>query len=102
VVPKAYLVGLRLILSDHPVLTLECIYNKLAKLKIDILPEPDQLRPRILYDTRDVIACFLFIIFSKSVETGILLGDGKLAEVTSIYKKGPKHDRSNYRIDQSV
>jgi len=32
-----------------------------------------------------------------SLETGKLPGDWKLAEVTAIYKKGSKHDRSNYR-----
>ena len=57
----------------------------------------DQLHPRILYETRDVIAYPLFLIFSKILETGRLPSDWKLAEVTTIYKKGPKYDRSNYR-----
>ena len=52
---------------------------------------------RILYETRDVIAYPLFLIFNKSLETRKLPGDWKLAEVTAIYKKGSKHDRSNYR-----
>ena len=68
-------------------------------VKTDKSPGPDQLHPRILYETRDLIAYPLFLIFSKSLETGRLPGDWKLAEVTEIYtcKKGPKHDRSNYR-----
>jgi len=79
------------------VVTQEDIYNRLARLKTDKSPGPDQLHPRILYETRDVIAYPLFLIFSKSLETGRLPGDWKLAEVTAIYKKGPKHERSNYR-----
>jgi len=79
------------------VLTQEDILNRLAKLKIDKSPGPDQLHPRILYETRDVIAYPLLLIYNKSLETGKLPGDWKLAEVTAIYKKGPKHDRSNYR-----
>ena len=39
----------------------------------------------------------LFIIFNKSLQLGILPNDWKLAEVTAIYKKGSKADRSNYR-----
>ena len=77
-------------------ITKEDICTRLAKLKIDKSPGPDQLHPRILYEIRDVIAYPLFLIFSKSIETGRLPCDWKLAEVTAIYKKGPKHDRSNY------
>ena len=79
------------------VLTQEDIYTRLDKLQTDKSPGPDQLHPRILYETRDVIAYPLFLIFNKSLETGKLPGDWKLAEVTAIYKKGAKHDRSNYR-----
>jgi len=35
--------------------------------------------------------------YIKSLETGKLPADWELAEVTAIYKKGSKHDRSNYR-----
>jgi len=79
------------------VITQEDICTRLAKLKIDKSPEPDQLHPRILCETREVIAYPLFLIFRKSIETGRLPCDWKLAAVTAIYKKGPKHDRSNYR-----
>jgi len=61
------------------------------------LPGSDHLHPRFLCETRDVIAYPLSLIFSISVETSILPGDRNLAEVTAIYKKGPKHDRGNYR-----
>jgi len=51
-------------------ITKEDICTRLAKLKIDKSPGPDQLHPRILYEIRDVIAYPLFLIFSKSIETG--------------------------------
>ena len=35
----------------------------------DKSPGPDQLHPRILYETRDVIAYPLFLIFKKSLDT---------------------------------
>jgi len=73
------------------------MYTRLAKLQIDRSPGPDQLHPRILYETRDVITYPLFFIFNWSLETGKLPGDWKLAEITAVYKKGSKHDRSNYR-----
>jgi len=79
------------------VLTSECIYNKLVKLKVNKSPGPVHLHPRILCKTRDVIAYPLSLKFSKSVESGILPGDWKLAEVTAVYKKGSKHDRGNKR-----
>jgi len=69
------------------VLTSECrpICNKLVKLQIDKSQELDHLHQRICYDTRDVIAYPLSLIFSKSVKTGIISGDWKLVEVTAIY-----------------
>ena len=66
------------------VLTQEDIYTRLDKLQIDKSPGPDQLHPRILYETLDVITYPLFLIFNKSLETGKLPGDWKLAEVTAI------------------
>jgi len=72
--------------SPDLVLTSECIYNKIVKLNIEISPGTNNLHPRILYETSDVIAYPLYLIFSKSVETGVLPGDWKLTEITAIYK----------------
>ena len=57
----------------------------------------DMLHPRVLFETRDMIDYPLYLIYSKSLELGILPSDWKLGEVTAIYKKGPKSDRGNYR-----
>ncbi len=44
-----------------------------------------------------MIAYPLFLIFSKSLESGTLPSDWKLAAVTEIYKKSSKTHRENYR-----
>jgi len=70
---------------------------KLAKLKTDKSPGLDQFHPRILYELRDTVSYSLFLIFQKSLSSGILSLDWKLAEVKALYKKGSKSDRGNYR-----
>jgi len=69
------------------VLTQEDIYIRLTKLKTDKSPGPDQLHPRILYETRDVIAYPLFLIFSKSLETGRYLVIGNLPRLQQYTRK---------------
>jgi len=48
------------------------IYNKLCQLKTGKSPGPDQLHPRILYETRDIVVYPLFLIFNQSFKTGVL------------------------------
>jgi len=60
-------------------------------------PDPDQLHPRVLYEPRASIACPLYLIYSRSLSTGVLPADWKLAGVTTVYRKGPKAGRGNYR-----
>ena len=73
------------------------ISKKLIQLKIDKSPGPDLIHPRVLYETRDVIIRPLFLIFRKSLKSGTLPTDWKLAEVTAVHKKGSKADSGNYR-----
>ena len=70
----------------HPT-SQEHIYDKLCKLKTDKSPGVDMLHPRVLFETRDIIDYPLYLIYSKSLELGILPSDWKLREVTAIYKK---------------
>ena len=63
------------------------IYTRLDKLQIDKSPGPDQLHPRILYETRDVIAYPLFLIFNKSLQTGKLPGDWNLLRLQQYIRK---------------
>ena len=54
---------------------------------------PDLIHPRVLYETHNVIARPLFLIFRRSLEFGTLPTDWKLA----VHKKGSKSDSGNYR-----
>ena len=60
-------------------------------------PGPDAIHPRLLVEGRDEMALPLSKLFAKSLETGCLPADWKLANVTAIYKKGDKRLPSNYR-----
>ena len=78
-------------------ITREHVYSKLGQLKLDKSPGVDLIHPRVLYETREAIAYPLFLIYNKTLQSGKLPSDWKLAEVTAIYKKGPKSDTGNYR-----
>jgi len=73
------------------------IEEKLHQLNTVKSPGPDCRHPSVLYETRAVIAYPLYLLYSKSLQTSVLPADWKLAEVTAIYKKGERADRSNYR-----
>jgi len=78
-------------------ITEDDIYKKLSALKIDKSPGMDLIHPRVLYETCDVTVRPLFLIYTRSIESGKLPSDWKLAEVTAVHKKGPKSDSGNYR-----
>ena len=79
-----------------PVITKDSVEGKLAKLNINKSPRPDQLHPRVLFKTREIVSYPLSLIFKKSLTLGILPTDWKMADVTAI-KKGSKSHRGNYR-----
>ena len=65
----------------------EKIEEKLHQLNTAKSRGPDCLHPRVLYETRPVVAYPLYLLYSKSLETSVLPADWKLAKVTAIYKK---------------
>ena len=68
-------------------ITREHVYSKLGQLKLDKSPGVDLIHPRVLYETWEAIAYPLFLIYNKTLQSGKLPSDWKLAEVTAIYKK---------------
>ena len=64
-------------------LTEDIVLKKLSQLKLGKSPGLNQLHPRILYETRDVIAYPLYLIFNKSLQTGILPSDWKTSRSDS-------------------
>jgi hypothetical protein len=69
----------------------------LKNLKPNKAPGPDDIPPRILKDTAEIIAPILAIIFQKSIHTGALPTDWKNANISPIFKKGDRTKASNYR-----
>jgi len=49
--------------STDLIISVNDIYDKLCQLKTGKSPGPDRLHPRILYESRDVVVCPLFLIF---------------------------------------
>ena len=58
---------------------------------------PDEIHPRVLRELAEVIAEPLSIIYQRSLLTGEVPEDWRLANVTPIYKKGCREDPGNYR-----
>jgi len=73
------------------------IVQALDKLNVYKSPGPDGLHPKVLYETKNVIASPLKIIFEASVRTNQLPSDWTAANISVIHKKGKKSELSNYR-----
>ena len=58
---------------------------------------PDNVHPYILKNCANEIASILQVIFTQSLDTGILLSDWLMANVCSVYKKGSRTSTTNYR-----
>ena len=67
------------------IITEEDMYSKLWNLTIDKSPGLDMLHPRVLYEVRDVTKYPLFLIYNKSLQSGALPHEWKLAEVTAVH-----------------
>ena len=57
----------------------------------------DEIHPRVLRELAEAIAEPLSIIYQRSLLTGEVPEDWRLASVTLIYKKGCKEDPGTYR-----
>ena len=72
------------------------VMSKLMGLKEDKSPGPDNIHFALLRNCARTVA-LLTIIYQKSFSEDTLLDDWKTATVIPIFKKGNKHDASNYR-----
>lgn len=84
-----------------PMLPVELSINGIEKLLKDIDESkssgPDGISPRVLKRCAGPISMYLYLIFEKSLSTGILPHDWKIAHVVPIHKGGSKKDVGNYR-----
>ena len=79
------------------VLAKERVMTKLQSPRVDKSSGPDQIHPRVLQKSADILATPLFIMFRASLERGEVPKQWKVATMTPIYKKGDKANPANYR-----
>ena len=72
------------------------VLHELEKLDPSKSPGPDEIHPKILYETRTIIAYPLSLIFNASLQEGRIPEDWKSANITPIHKKGDKKQPNNY------
>jgi len=73
------------------------VFSKVMNLQSRKSPRPDGWPTEIIKLVRESVSLPLFIIFTKSFNSAILLHDWKSANVTPIHKKGTRNLVSNYR-----
>jgi hypothetical protein len=78
-------------------ITEDDVKKEIRKLKEHKASGPDEIRAKFLKETVDSLAKPLAIIFRKSLDEGYLPLHWRTANVTPIFKKGNRHDKSNYR-----
>eukprot|EP00061_Rhincodon_typus_P003341 g19857.t1 len=69
----------------------------MKSLKVDTLPAPDGVYPGILKEITEEVVEIMVVIFQDSLETGRVTEDRKMANVTSLFKKGGRQKTGNYR-----
>ena len=84
-----------------------CIYNlfvsaemvrkEIVNLNVYKSYGPDEINPRLLIELVDCISKPIAILLNKSMEHGEIPNDWKRANVSPIYKKGPRNRAENYR-----
>ena len=78
-------------------ITVAGVAKLLSKLNPKKAVGPDGIPTRILRENADVLAPALTHIFQQSLATGEVPKDWRSANVAAIFKKGDKHQASNYR-----
>ena len=75
-----------------------CKIKKIIRgLKPQSAPGPDGISPRLLQGLVEEISCTFGLLFSKSMEEGVVPADWRTANVTPIFKKGSRAEPGNYR-----
>uniref|UniRef100_A0A4W3I0M1 Reverse transcriptase domain-containing protein n=1 Tax=Callorhinchus milii TaxID=7868 RepID=A0A4W3I0M1_CALMI len=73
------------------------VLGKLSGLKTDKSPGPDGRHPRVLKEMATEIVDGLSLIFQNSLDSGMILIDWKIANLTPLFKKGGREKMGNYR-----
>ena len=86
-----------LTIIQHLLLPMYKLHKAMRKLKMNKASGPDALPPRLYKKCATTLTFPLFLLFNKSLSTGIFPTIWKMAHVGSIYKRGSKYDAKNYR-----
>ena len=78
-------------------ITEDIVFSRLRKLKVSKAPGIDGLVPKFLVETAGNIGKPLNMIFNASLNQGVVPMDWRRANVSAIYKKGPRDKPENYR-----
>ena len=78
-------------------ITEDMFKERLSKVKKNGAPGPDNVTKQVLSELQDAVALPLCIIFNKSLSTGEVPEDWKIANVTPVFKKGSRSLAKNYR-----
>ena len=73
------------------------ILEKLCNINVSKSSGPDNLHPRILYETRNEIVHPLKIIYETSYNSGSLPSDWRTGSIVAVHKTRNKNDPANYR-----
>ena len=73
------------------------ILKLLKELNVEKACGPDLIPIRVMKYAAEEISPILEVIFTQSLNTGVLPNDWLTANITPIFKKGKKSDPSNYR-----
>ncbi|MES9880859.1 MAG: reverse transcriptase family protein [Sedimenticola sp.] len=73
------------------------IQTLLKNLKTEKASGPDKLQPLLLKELKDEISPILQVIFTRSLETGVMPTEWAIANVAPLFKKGEKSLAENYR-----
>ena len=95
--PLSDLVALAGEQTKPPTIQEETVRDLLLQLDCHKSMGPDEIHLRVLRELAEVIAEPLSIIYQRSLLTGEVPEDWRLANVTPIYKKGCREDPGNYR-----
>ena len=72
------------------------IIKLLLNLDVHKASGPDEISTRLLKETAEVTAAVLKLIFEKSLDTGEVPYDRRVANMAPIYKKGERSAPQNY------
>ena len=79
------------------IITEDMVREEIKKMDKNKAFGPDEISPELLKELEDFVTPPLTAIMNKSMESGTLPSDWKLATISPIYKKGPKNIAANYR-----